>query len=166
MKKTGVFAKFCVFSIALCAIPFASESFQQKVAATVPRYVEPMFTQRKVAQIKDAGELFSNLDIQKNQLMMWQLRKQFLPNEVNYIVRHCNETQWISCLNSMAKRVQLAQIIKMYKTFQIGKLSEGDAQYTILLIPAYENREMAEEMRPKEDMVFIINARGAALLTR
>jgi hypothetical protein len=166
MKKKGILAKFLVFSVALCAIPFASDSFQQRMYASVPKTLKPLFEQRKIAKIQDAGELFADLNLQQSQLFMWQLKQQFSAAEVDYILTHSKESQWISCINTMAKRVQLAKIIKMYHAFQIGKLAEGDSRYSILLITARDNQKLAEEMRPKEDMVFIINTKGAIVPTR
>lgn len=110
------------------------------------------------AKIINPGSLYSTYDFDVDAgSLKAAIKKQgcssLLPNIINY----SHEENWPELINNFDSRYKNRELLTDYNVYKI--VSTPD--YCILLIPAKENKHMAPNMRPAQDMYFIMELKGA-----
>lgn len=78
-------------------------------------------------------------------------------NILSDIVKYSNQSNWPLGMSTLDGRLEKRELIKKYNAYKIVKTQD----YCILLIPASENKHMDANMRPAQDIYFIMELAGA-----
>lgn len=127
----------------LLLLPFISEAQLKKVNAT----------------IVDPGSLYSSYDFEEDPgKLKPAIRLTGTSAELTNIIKYSNEANWPIAMQQLDSRLANRSSIQLYKVYKILHTSN----FCILIVPAAENKHMPENMRPVQDIYFIMNLNGAA----
>lgn len=126
----------------LLLLPFSFHAQVKKVKATI---VNP-------------GSLYSTYDFEADAGMLKPaIKLQGGSDILSDIIRYSNQANWPAGMKELDSRLAKKELIKKYTAYKIVKT----ADYCILLIPAAENKQMAQDMRPARDIYFVMELMGA-----
>lgn len=127
----------------LLLLPFVSEAQFKKVDAT----------------IVDPGSLYSSYDFEEDPgKLKPAIRLTGTSADLAKIIKYSNEANWPIAMQQLDSRLANRSSIQLYKVYKILHTSD----FCILIVPAAENKHMPENMRPAQDIYFIMNLNGAA----
>lgn len=127
----------------LLLLPFVSEAQFKKVDAT----------------IVDPGSLYSSYDFEADPGQLKSaIRLTGTNADLAKIIKYSNEANWPIAMQQLDSRLANRSSIQLYKVYKILHTSN----FCILIVPTAENKHMPENMRPKQDIYFIMNLNGAA----
>lgn len=127
----------------LLLLPFISEAQFKKVDAT----------------IVDPGSLYSSYDFDEDPgKLKPAIRLTGTSADLAKIIKYSNESNWPIAMQQLDSRLANRSSIQLYKVYKILHTSN----FCILIVPATENKHMPENMRPSQDIYFIMNLNGAS----
>lgn len=107
--------------------------------------------------IDDPGELYSTYEFTKADRKEL-IEQGFKDETIRNIEKMAVETNWPIGIKELDGRSALREKMKQYKAFKIGKISGGEK--AIIAIPASSNKKMPKDMRPAQDIFFVIGTGG------
>ncbi|TXI84105.1 MAG: hypothetical protein E6Q37_09070 [Crocinitomicaceae bacterium] len=111
------------------------------------------------AKIVNPGALYSSYDFEEDHgKLKPAIRVSGSSADVTRIITYSNETNWPAAMQQLDSRISNRANIQLYTVYKILHTSD----YCILIVPAAENKHMPENMRPSQDIFFIMTLDGAA----
>lgn len=109
------------------------------------------------AKITDAGSLYSTYDFDADEGSVKELiQSQGCQSLLWDIINYSHESNWPASINNFDTRMKNQSAIPKYNVYKIA----ANSQYTVLLVPAKENRHMDPNLRPARDIYFLFETAG------
>ncbi len=110
------------------------------------------------AKIVNPGSLYSTYDFDADAgLLKPAIKLQGGTSILSDIIKYSNQSNWPAGMMTLDSRLESRETIMKYTVYKIVKTSD----YCILVAPALENKHMATNMRPAQDIYFIMELQGA-----
>lgn len=112
-----------------------------------------VFAQYQGVKVSDFGSLYSTYgdeDLRKG------LSDKFSATKLAFIIENANESAWPDGIATLDKRNQNRPKMYDYKLYKAATF--GNDSYTLLLVPAAENKHMQADMQPGHDIYFVVSS--------
>lgn len=109
------------------------------------------------ATIQNPGDLYSTYEFSKSDRKEL-IEQGFKDEQIRNIEKMANEASWPEGIADLDARLSSREQLRQYKVFKIAQIGAGEK--AILAIPAKVNKKMPLQMRPNQDIFFVIGASG------
>lgn len=111
-----------------------------------------VFAQYQGAKVSDFGSLYSTYG---DDDLRTGLSGKFSATKLAFIVENANESAWPEGIATLDRRNQNRPKMYNYKLYKVATF--GNDSYTLLLVPAAENKHMEPDMQPGHDIYFVVS---------
>ena len=104
------------------------------------------------AKVSDFGSLYSTYG---DDDLRTGLSGKFSATKLAFIVENANESAWPDGIATLDRRNENRSKMYDYKLYKVATF--GSDSYTLLLVPAAENKHMEPDMQPGHDIYFVVS---------